>query len=97
MKLSIIIPTYNRATVLPRAITSVINQPFKDLELIIIDDGSTDNTEETVKAFLKNEKRMRYIKLASNKLLVRLQLGAYQKYSQTQDVHVLLQGSCLDL
>jgi hypothetical protein len=44
MKLSIIIPTYNRAQVLPRAIKSILSQPIKDYEIIIVDDGSTDET-----------------------------------------------------
>ena len=41
---SVIIPTYNRAYILPKAIESVLNQTFKDLELIVVDDGSTDET-----------------------------------------------------
>ena len=43
---TIILPTYNRAAVLPRAVSSVIAQNEQDFELIIIDDGSTDNTRE---------------------------------------------------
>jgi glycosyltransferase involved in cell wall biosynthesis len=45
---SVIIPTYNRATKITTTIQSVINQQFKDWELIIIDDGSTDNTAEVI-------------------------------------------------
>ncbi|PSR11909.1 MAG: hypothetical protein DA408_11255 [Bacteroidetes bacterium] len=51
---SIIIPTYNRASILPRAIESVITQDFSNWELIIIDDGSTDTTRAEVEKFLKD-------------------------------------------
>lgn len=62
---SIILATYNRAYCIDRAIESVLNQSFQDLELIIVDDGSTDNTEEEVKKYLK-DKRIKYIKLEKN-------------------------------
>jgi len=58
---SVIIPTYNRADLLPRAIRSALTQTFKDFELIIVDDGSTDNTEALVKGFIKEDDRIRYI------------------------------------
>lgn len=58
--ISIIIPTYNRAEFLPRAINSVLDQTFQDWELIISDDGSTDHTEEVVERFLKDP-RIRYV------------------------------------
>ena len=56
MLFSIIIPTYNRADFLPRAITSVMSQMLEDWELVIVDDGSTDNTKETVLPFLKDSR-----------------------------------------
>lgn len=45
-KVSVILPTYNAATHLGKAINSILGQTFEDFELIIVDDGSTDNTSE---------------------------------------------------
>jgi glycosyltransferase involved in cell wall biosynthesis len=56
---SIIIPSYNRANHLPKAIESVLAQSFTDWELIIVDDGSTDNTRELVASY--NDPRIKYI------------------------------------
>ncbi len=49
--ISVIIPTYNREDTISRAIDSVLSQTFKDYELIIVDDGSDDNTREMVKKY----------------------------------------------
>lgn len=57
---SIIMPTYNRASLIPKAINSVIGQTFKDWELIIVDDGSTDNTCQIIEAYL-SDARIKYI------------------------------------
>ena len=47
-KVSVVIPTYDRIETLPRALRSVINQTFPDWELIVVDDGSTDDTDEMI-------------------------------------------------
>ena len=66
MKFSIITPTYNRAHTIERAIKSMQNQTYNNWEMIIVDDGSTDNTEEILKPYLKNDKRIKYIKAKQN-------------------------------
>jgi len=58
MKISVIIPTYNRKKTLARAIQSVLNQSLSPFEILIIDDGSNDGTEEWVK---KNFPNIKYI------------------------------------
>jgi glycosyltransferase involved in cell wall biosynthesis len=58
---SIVIPTYNRAHLISRAIDSVVNQTYKNWELIIVDDGSTDNTKALVDNYCNNNNRIRYI------------------------------------
>ncbi|MGM0933365.1 MAG: glycosyltransferase family 2 protein [Bacteroidota bacterium] len=55
---SIITPTYNRAFLLPRMIKSVLEQSFQNWELIIMDDGSTDNTQTVVEGF--KDSRIKY-------------------------------------
>jgi len=49
IKFTVIIPTYNRASVLPRALNTVIKQTYKADQIIVIDDGSTDKTQDLIK------------------------------------------------
>lgn len=60
-EVSVIIPTYNRADLLIRAIQSVLNQTFKNFELIIVDDGSSDNTKERVQELQKEDEIIKYL------------------------------------
>ena len=53
--ISVIITTYNRKEYLKKAIESVLNQSYKDIEIIIIDDCSTDGTEEEIKSLYGNK------------------------------------------
>lgn len=61
-EISIILITYNRANYLKKAIESVINQTFKNWELLVIDDGSQDNTFEVVNPFVEHHERIRYFR-----------------------------------
>jgi len=65
--ISVIIPTYNRAKLVLRAIQSALNQTFQDLEVIVVDDGSTDNTREMVGEFVKLDDRVRFLQHTINK------------------------------
>lgn len=58
---SVVIPTHNRADLLPRAIDSVLNQTYSNFEIIVVSDGSTDNTEEVVKSYSDKDSRIRFI------------------------------------
>ena len=56
---SVIIPTYNRADLISQAIDSVLHQTYPDFELIVVDDGSTDDTESIVRGY---GDRVRYVR-----------------------------------
>ncbi len=62
---SIIMPSYNTAKYIPDSINSVLSQTYRNFELIIVDDCSTDNTDEAVKPFL-SDNRIKYLKNEKN-------------------------------
>ena len=61
MKFSVIVCTYNYAHLLPNALRSLAAQTFPDFELLIVDDGSTDNTEEVVRQFRNQFRQYIYL------------------------------------
>ncbi|MGP4843261.1 glycosyltransferase family 2 protein [Marinobacter sp. 1Y8] len=60
--ISIVTPTYNREAFLGEAIQSVIDQTYEHFELIIVDDGSTDESEALVQRYVQEDSRIRYFK-----------------------------------
>lgn len=73
---SIVIPTYNRADFIDKTIQSLLKQTYLNFEIIVIDDGSTDNTEEVVKAIKDN--RIRYYKKENAERGAARNFGAYK-------------------
>src|ERR1700688_1532416 len=65
-RVSILLPTYNRAALLRRAVQSVFRQSFPDWELIVLDDGSTDGTEAMLKEFMGRDHRITTIRNPKN-------------------------------
>jgi glycosyltransferase involved in cell wall biosynthesis len=65
--LSIGLPVYNGGKFLEKRLESILNQTFKDFELIISDNSSTDNTQIICEKFLKKDKRIRYIRQKENR------------------------------
>ena len=59
-KVSVILPTYNRRSTIARAVRSVLNQTYRNFELIIVDDGSVDDTERIVSEF--GDTRIKYLR-----------------------------------
>jgi len=65
-KVSMIMPVYNREIYLEEAISSVLNQSYSNFELIIVDDGSTDNSLSIAREFAKNDRRVTVVALEEN-------------------------------
>ena len=61
-RVSVIIPTYNYACFLPYAIESVLSQNYQDIEVLVVDDGSTDETPQVLSQF---KSRIKYIQIIS--------------------------------
>ena len=89
MKVSVIIPTYNRADFLAEAIDSVLNQTWKDLETLVVDDGSTDSTWEVVARY---GERLKYFykknegPSSARNVGIREAMGTYVAFLDSDDV-----------
>jgi glycosyltransferase involved in cell wall biosynthesis len=77
MEFSICIATYNRAHTIGRTLDSLVHQSYEDFEVLVIDDGSTDNTEEVVDLF-KERLKINYLKKKNGGKHTALNIG-FQK------------------
>lgn len=92
---SVIIPTYNRAQLLPEAIESVQVQTHTNLEIIVVDDCSSDNTEEVVRELMKDDSRIKYYRLSkkgnanvARNYGVEKSRGEYLSFLDSDDVYM---------
>ena len=86
-KVSVIIPTYNQAKFIAEAIQSVLNQTFRDFEVIVIDDGSADNTPEIVSAFPVIYSRQEHQRPpAARNRGIKISCGEYISFLDSDDV-----------
>lgn len=90
---SVIIPTFNREKTLLKSINSVLNQTYKNLEILIIDDCSTDNTPLICKGII--DKRIKYIKLKkrygasyARNLGIKLAKGTFITFQDSDDIFI---------
>ena len=90
-KISIIIPTYNREKLIIKSINSILNQSYHNIEVILIDDGSTDNTRKVISQI--KDRRFRYIKLRKNKgasiarnIGIKKAFGNYISFQDSDDI-----------
>ncbi len=63
---TVYIPTHNRVALLNRAVQSIISQTYKNLEIIVVNDGSTDNTDQFMQDFIKKHPLVKYLKHQSS-------------------------------
>jgi len=88
---SVILPTYNRAHLLRRSIQSILDQTYQEFEIIVVDDCSSDSTEEVVKSF--HDERIRYIRNEkhmgapfSRNVGIRVARGEYIAFQDSDDI-----------
>lgn len=62
MKVSILVPTYNCAAYLPACLNSCLTQTHKNLEVVVVDDGSTDSTPKVLEYYLKKDSRIKAVR-----------------------------------
>ena len=79
-KISVVIPVYNKDKYLKKTIQSVLNQSFKDFELLIVNDGSTDNSVDIIQSF--DEPRIRFFNQENQGVAVARNLGANKANTQ---------------
>lgn len=113
VKISVIIPIYNVEEYLPQCVDSIIKQTYKNFELILVDDGSTDSCSEICNRYLKKDSRIQYVRktnggqISARKAGVEIATGEYILFVDGDDwidvdeierlVEILIQNNYPDM
>lgn len=90
-KISVIVPVYNSEKYLPRCLDSIVNQTLKDIEIICVDDGSTDNSSKILQQYAARDKRIKFISQENQGLSITrnngmaLARGQYLSFTDSDD------------
>lgn len=79
---SVVVPVYNVGKYVEKCIVSILNQSFTNFELIIIDDGSTDDSYNICKKYVQKDKRIRLIHKNNTGLVPSWKLGVKESHSE---------------
>lgn len=98
-KISVIVPCYNQEKYIKECLDSLVSQTFKDYEVIVIDDGSTDDSAEIVNEYVKHNKNIRLIRQANQGVVVARNNAIKQAqgtYIYPLDADDVISPSCLE-
>ena len=90
-KISVIVPVYNSEKYLPRCLDSIVNQTLEDIEIICVDDGSTDNSSKILQQYAARDKRIKFISQENQGLSITrnngmaLARGQYLSFTDSDD------------
>ena len=90
-KISVIIPIYNTAAYLPRCIESVINQTYQNIEVVLVDDGSTDSSTQICESYMEKDSRILFVRQenkgnnAARKAGLKVSTGDYIMFVDSDD------------
>jgi glycosyltransferase involved in cell wall biosynthesis len=87
---SVVVPAYNVATTIRQTLDSILHQTFQDIEIIVVDDGATDETPEILKSY--KDSRMRVVRQVNRGLAgarntgIQLSMGKYIAFCDSDDI-----------
>jgi len=97
--ISVVVPTFNYAHLIPQALESLQKQTYENWECVVVDDGSTDNTAEVVATYALKDSRIRYVKQENSKQAAARNTGIQNstgEYFQFLDSDDLIEPAKLD-